>query len=403
MGMITDKIAIVGMGCTKFGELWDKSVDDLITEATFEACEDAGVELKDIEAAWLGTVFSGHTALSLSTPLKLQYIPVTRVENMCATGTEALRAAAYAVAAGACDVALAVGVEKLKDTGWTGVQPSNVVGRTTMGTTGTELELSPPALFAQLAMRYFHQYNLSTEQGKMLLAQIAVKNHHHGSLNPKAHFQNRLTVEQVMKAPIIAPPLGVLDCCGVSDGAAAAIVTRADMARRFRDDPIYIKSLAISVGPSRDPISRDYDFSHVEENARASKMAYAEAGITDPLSEISVAEVHDCFTIHEMTVYEDLGWSRRGRAMDDIEAGTFTLKGQLPVNTDGGLKCFGHPLGASGLRMQYEVYKQLQEKAGPRQVKDPRLGLTHNLGGSVWGGIACIGVTGNELSASIHK
>jgi acetyl-CoA C-acetyltransferase len=403
MGMITDKVAIVGMGCTKFGELWDKSVDDLITEATFEACEDAGVELKDIEAAWLGTVFSGHTALSLSYPLKLQYIPVTRVENMCATGTEALRGAAYAVAAGACNIALAVGVEKLKDTGWTGVQPSNVVGRTTMGTTGTELELSPPALFAQLALRYFHQYNLSTDQGKRLLAEIAVKNHHNGSLNPKAHYQNELSVEQVMKAPIVAPPLGVLDCCGVSDGAAAAIVTRADMAKSFRNDPIYIKSMAISVGPSRDPISQEYDFVHVEENARASAHAYAEAGITNPRVELSVAEVHDCFTIHEMTVYEDLGWSKRGRAREDVEAGTFTLKGELPVNTDGGLKCFGHPLGASGLRMQYEVYKQLQEKAGPRQVRNPRLGLTHNLGGSVWGGIACICVTGNELSASIRK
>jgi len=252
-------------------------------------------------------------------------------------------------------------------------------------------------LFAQLAMRYFHQYNLSTEQGKTLLAKIAVKNHHNGSLNPRAHYQNELTIEQVLKAPIVAPPLGVLDCCGVSDGAAAAIVTRADLAKKFRDDPIYIKSLAISVGPSRDPISQDYDFAHVEENVRASKVAYAEAGITDPLSEISMAEVHDCFTIHEMSIYEDLGWSKKGRAKDDIEAGTFTLKGELPVNTDGGLKCFGHPLGASGLRMQYEVYKQLQEKAGPRQVKDPRLGLTHNLGGTVWGGIACICITGNEI------
>jgi acetyl-CoA C-acetyltransferase len=150
------------------------------------------------------------------------------------------------------------------------------------------------------------------------------------------------------------------------------------------------------VGPSRDPISQDYDFSHVEENVRASKMAYAEAGITDPRAELSMAEVHDCFTIHEMSIYEDLGWSKKGKARDDIEAGTFKLKGELPVNTDGGLKCFGHPLGASGLRMQYEVYKQLQEKAGPRQVRNPRLGLTHNLGGTVWGGIACISITGNE-------
>jgi acetyl-CoA C-acetyltransferase len=397
MGTIKDKVAIIGMGCTKFGELWDKSVNDLIIDATFEACEDAGVELKEVEAAWLGTVFSGHTALSLSPPLKLQYIPVTRVENMCATGTEALRAAAYAVAAGACDIALAVGVEKLKDTGWTGVQPTNVVGRSTMGTTGTEMELSPPAMFSFLAQKYFDHYQLNPEEGKRLLAEIAVKNHHNGSLNPRAHFQNKLTVEQVLKAPIVAWPLGVLDCCGVSDGAAAAIVTRSDLARKFRDDPIYIKSLAVSTGARLDLMTQDYDFVHVEENVRASQRAYAEAGIKDPRSELSLAEVHDCFTVHEMVIYEDLGWSKRGRAKEDIENGTFTLKGELPVNTDGGLKCFGHPLGASGLRMQYEVYKQLQERSGPRQVRNPRLGLTHNLGGNIWGGVACVSITGNEI------
>jgi acetyl-CoA C-acetyltransferase len=397
MGSIKDKVAIIGMGCTKFGELWEKSVDDLITDAAYEACEDAGVDLKDIEAAWLGTVFSGQTALSLSSPLKLQYIPVTRVENMCATGTEALRGAAYAVAAGACDMALAVGVEKLKDTGWTGVQPSNVIGRTAMGTAGTELEISPPAMFALLASGYFHKHGLDPEYGKRLLAQIAVKNHHNGSMNPKAHFQNEITLEQVLKSPIVAAPLGVLDCCGVSDGAAAAIVVRADMAKSFRKDPVYIKTMAISAGPGRDPMVQHYDFAHVEENVRAARRAYEEAGIKNPRAELSMAEVHDCFTIHELSVYEDLGWSRKGGAGEDIDAGTFQIKGDLPVNTDGGLKCFGHPLGASGLRMQYEVYKQLQEKAGPRQVKNPRLGLTHNLGGTIWGGVACICITGNEL------
>jgi acetyl-CoA C-acetyltransferase len=397
MGTIKDKVAVIGMGCTKFGELWEKSVDDLITDAAYEACEDAGVEPKDIDAAWLGTVFSGQTALSLSSPLKLQYIPVTRVENMCATGTEALRGAAYAVAAGACDIALALGVEKLKDTGWTGVQPANVIGRTAMGTAGTELEISPPAMFALLASGYFHKHGLDSEYGKKLLAQIAVKNHHNGSMNPKAHFQNEITLEQVIKSPIVAAPLGVLDCCGVSDGAAAAIVTRADMAKSFRKDPIYIKTMAISAGPGRDPIVQHYDFAHVEENVRAARRAYEEAGIKSPRAELSVAEVHDCFTIHELSVYEDLGWSRIGGAKEDIEAGTFQLKGELPVNTDGGLKCFGHPLGASGLRMQYEVYKQLQEKAGPRQVKNPRLGLTHNLGGTIWGGVACICITGNDI------
>jgi acetyl-CoA C-acetyltransferase len=266
-----------------------------------------------------------------------------------------------------------------------------------MGTTGTEMELSPPAMFSLLAMRYFHQYQLDPEEGKKLLAEIAVKNHRHGSLNPRAHFQNELTVEQVLKAPIVAWPLGVLDCCGVSDGAAAAIVTRSDLARKFRDDPIYIKSLAVSVGSRLDLMTQDYDFVHVEENVRAAQMAYDEAGIKNPRSELSLAEVHDCFTVHEMVIYEDLGWSKRGRAKEDIESGTFTLKGELPVNTDGGLKCFGHPLGASGLRMQYEVYKQLQERGGPRQVKNPRLGLTHNLGGNIWGGVACVSITGNEI------
>jgi len=199
----------------------------------------------------------------------------------------------------------------------------------------------------------------------------------------------------VLNAPIVAWPLSMLDCCGVSDGAAAAIVTRTDLAKNFRADPIYIKSLTNVVGPYRDLITGGYDFAHVEENVRASKVAYAEAGIKNPRGELSVAEVHDCFTIHEMVIYEDLGWTRSVR--EDIEAGTFTLKGELPVNTDGGLKCFGHPLGASGLRMQYEVYKQLQGKGGSRQVKNPRLGLTHNLGGQLWGGIACISITGNSL------
>jgi len=398
MGSIKDKVAIIGMGCTKFGEIWDKSVDDMIIDATYEALEDAGIELKDVQAAWLGTVFSGHTAISLSHPLKLQYIPVTRVENMCATGTEAIRGAAYAVAAGVCDIALAVGVEKLKDTGWTGVQPTNVVGTSTMGTTATELEYSPPAMFALLAQRYFHNHKIDNNEGKRLMAEIAVKNHHNGSLNPKAHYQNELTVEQVMNAPIIAWPLGVYDCCGVSDGSAAAVVTRADLARNFRDDPIYIKSMSMSIGPGEGLMKQDYDFAHIEENVRGAMMAYAEAGIKNPRQELSIAEVHDCFTIHEMTLYEDMGWSPRGKAKDDIEAGTFTLDGELPVNTDGGLKCFGHPLGASGLRMIYEVYKQLQGKAEKRQVKDPKLGLTHNLGGKIGGGAICsVSILGNYI------
>ena len=397
MESIRDKVAIVGMGCTRFGERWDMGVEDLLVEAAYEAFEDAGIGPKDIQAAWLGTVFSGMTALTMS-PLELQYIPMTRVENMCATGTEALRAASYAVAAGIYDVVLAIGVEKLKDSGQTGVKGPAIIGDNPDGTASIGSSYSAPASFAYLGTRYFHQYHLDPDEGKRLLAEIAVKNHYNGSLNPKAHFHNRLTVEQVMKAPIVAWPLGLFDCCGVSDGAAAAIVTRADMARNFRSDPIYVKGLAITVGARQGTMRQDYDYVHIEENVIAAKKVYEEAGIGNPRKEISIAEVHDCFTCHELILYEDLGFSPRGRAKEDIDAGTFALTGELPVNTDGGLKCFGHPLGASGLRMMYEVYKQLQGKAGPRQVTNPRFGLTHNLGGNAGNGIASCVVVGNEKS-----
>jgi len=395
MESIKDKVAIVGMGCTKFGERWDKGVEDLIVEAAYEAFEDAGIEPKDIQAAWIGTVFSGISAITLS-PLQLQYIPMTRVENMCATGSEALRAASYAVAAGVVDIALAVGVEKLKDSSATGLKGPSIVGDNQDASSGIGPGYSAPASFAYLATRYFHDYNIKPEEGKRLLAQIAVKNHHNGSLNPKAHFQNELTIDQVMNAPIIAWPLGLYDCCGVSDGAAVAVVTRADMAKKFRPDPIYVKAMQITVGARQGAMRQDYDFVHIEENIIGSRQAYAAAGVKDPRKEISIAEVHDCFSIHEMIVYEDLGFSKRGRAREDIEVGAFTLEGKLPVNTDGGLKCFGHPLGASGLRMMYEVYKQLQGKAGPRQVKNPRLGLTHNLGGNAGTGVCSCNIVGNE-------
>jgi len=394
MESIKDKVAIVGMGCTRFGERWDMGVEDLLVEAAYEAFDDAGIQSGDVQAAWLGTVFSGITALTMS-PLGLQYIPMTRVENMCATGSEALRGAAYAVAAGACDIALAIGVEKLKDSGLTGVKGPAIVGDNADGSSGVGSGFSAPASFAYLGTRYFHHYGVDPDHGKRLLAKIAVKNHHNGNLNPKAHFHKELTVEQVVNAPIVAWPLGLYDCCGVSDGAAAAIVVRADMAKQFRKDPIYVKGLAISVGARQGVMLQDYDYVHVEENVRASKMAYEQAGIKDPRKELSLAEVHDCFTTNELILYEDLGFSPRGKAGEDIEAGTFELDGSLPVNTDGGLKCFGHPLGASGLRMMYEIYKQLQGRADKRQVKNPRLGLAHNLGGNAGMGIASCVVLGN--------
>ena len=393
MDSIKDKVAIVGMGCVKFGENWNQSLEDMIVDAAYEAYADAGIGVEDIQAAWWGTAFAGETGQILATPLKLKYIPVTHVENACATGSEAIRGACYAVAAGIYDVVLAVGAEKLKDTGFSGLPQTRPIATWSYRLTTQ----TPAAIFAMMATGYFAKYGLSLEEGRKLLGQIAVKNHHNGSLSPKAHFQKEITLEQAINAPMIAYPLGLFDCCGVSDGAAAAIICRADMAKKFRPDPIYIKSLQICQGPREGWLSQSYDFAHVEETYRGGIAAYKEAGIKNPREEISIAEVHDCFSITELTIMEDLQFSQRGRVRDDVEAGTFGLQGKLPVNTDGGLKCFGHPIGATGLRMMYEVYKQLQGKAGARQVKNPRIGLTHNQGGEPGAATVSLIIAGNEL------
>ena len=374
---IRDKVAIVGMGCTKFGENWQKNAEDMMVEACYEAFEDAGIGPKDIQAAWLATMWSGRSGTMLSRALRTNYIPVTRVENLCCSGTDAFRNACYAVAAGIYDIVLAVGTEKLKDTGWSGI-PSPPTDYDWMP---INPPVGPAADFAQLAIGYMKTYDTSYEVLKAALSKTAVKNHYNGSLNPKAHFQRKITFEQAQNAPMIAWPLGLYDCCGVSDGAAAAIICCADMAKSFRDDYILVKGLNIACGLEQSQALQDWDYAHVPENVAAAQGAYEEAGIKNPREEVDMAEVHDCFTITELVIMEDLGFSPRGKVIEDVNSGFFELDGGLSVNTDGGLKCFGHPIGASGLRMIYEVYKQLQGKAGPRQLKNIDIGLTHNLGG----------------------
>ena len=392
MESIKDRVAIVGMGCTKFGELWDKSEEDLVVEAAYEAYEDAGVEPKDIQAAWLGNVRTAMRGSALAIPLKLEYIPISRVENQCCSGTDAFRNACYAVAAGIYDLVLVVGFEKLKDAG-----PERLRARYQYPDLFPQVPLGLPAQeFALKATRYFHDYGLSYEKGKRMLSRIAVKNHHNGTMSPKAHFRREITIEQAMKAPMIAYPLGLFDACGVSDGAAAAIVTRSDLARRFRDDYVLVKGIGMSSGAKQTQLRDDEDLVHFEENVRAAKMAYEDAGISDPLKEIDLAELHDCFTITEAITYEDLGFCPRGKAREYLEEGVFELDGELAVNPDGGLKCFGHPLGASGIRMIYEIYKQMQYKAGPRQRKNPRLGLTHNLGGTTGAYTVSVAIFGQK-------
>ena len=371
---IKDRVAVIGMGCSRFGERWDAGTSDLMVEAAYEAYEDAGIDPKDIQAAWLGTVGSFRTGQPLAQALKLDYLPITRVENACATATDAFRNACYAVAAGIYDIVLALGVEKLKDSGFSGLASYEAPG------SDVAPPVPPPSQFALAATRYFHHYGIPYEEGKRVLAQIASKNHHNGTMNRKAHFQREVSVDQIMSAPMIAWPLGLYDCCGVSDGSAAAIITTPEIAKSFRQDYIMVKGLGLAVG-AFGMLREDWDFTSFPENVRAGQAAYNEAGITNPRQEIDLASVHDCFTITELIIMEDLGFSPQGRAREDVEAGAFTLEGDLPVNTDGGLKCFGHPIGASGIRMIYEVYKQLQGKAGDRQLQKADLGLTHNLGG----------------------
>lgn len=305
---IRNKVAIIGMGCTQFGELWDKGAEDLMIDAFMETIEDAGIEKKDIQAAWLSTCFDevsvGKTAVSLALALKLPFLPVTRVENFCASGSEALRAACYAVASGAYDITLALGMEKLKDIGFGGLPELGLV----LGTKNRFIfpNWTAPGAFAMMATRYFARYDLSPEDGKKTLAKISAKSHHNGALNPKAHLRREVSTEEVMKAPIVAWPLGLYDCCGVSDGAAAAIVTRADMAKSFRADPVYIKALQVAISSGEELMYTDYDYTHVEATYRAGAKAYEEGGIKNPREEISMMETHDCFSITELTEYEDL-------------------------------------------------------------------------------------------------
>jgi acetyl-CoA C-acetyltransferase len=371
---IKDRVAIVGMGCTPFGEHWDKGPDDLLIDAAYEAYASAGIDPDDVDAYWLGTM-GQMSGLTLSVPLKLPYKPVTHVENFCATGSEALRQACYAVASGAYDVAMAIGVEKLKDSGYSGLV---VAAPPSDGTLGN---MSAPASFSLLAPAYFKKYGLDPDKGKDVLTRIAWKNHKNGAKNPKAQFRKEVPLDVIKASPKVADPLGIMDCSGVSDGSAAAIVVRAEDAKKYTPHPIYIKALAFVAGPGEGPMSQDYDFTTFREVVASAKDAYRQAGVTDPRREISMAEVHDCFTPTELVLYEDLGFSERGTAWQDVLNGFFDLEGELPVNPDGGLKSFGHPIGASGLRMMYEMWLQLRGEAGPRQIDDPRLGLTHNLGG----------------------
>ncbi|HEV3131274.1 MAG TPA: acetyl-CoA acetyltransferase [Acidimicrobiales bacterium] len=393
---IRDRVAIVGMGCTPFGELWDKSADDLLTDATVACVDSAGIALEDVDAFWLGTLGSGQSGLTLSKPLKIDYKPVTRVENFCATGSEAFRNACYAVASGAYDLAMAVGVEKLKDSGYSGLTGIRQVGD------GTNAGLSSPAAFSFLVPAYAHKYGVDIDELKSVMTRIAFKNHQNGAVNPRAQFRKEVSMEKIASSPLVAGQLGVFDCSGVSDGAAAVVVCRTEDAARYTDSPLYVKGLSFVAGPAAGVIDPNYDYTSFEEVVRSAADAYQQAGVTDPRTQLAMAEVHDCFTPTELVLMEDLGFAERGTAWKEVLAGTFDRDGELPVNPDGGLKSFGHPIGASGLRMLFECWLQLRRQAPPeRQIASVTesgrtLGLTHNLGGGPGECVSFVGVVGSE-------
>ena len=387
---ICDKVAIVGMGCTSFGDLFDRSGEDLLSEAATSAVDAAGITTEDVDSFFFGTVVSGISGLSLSRALGTGYVPVSRNENLCATASDALRQAVFAVASGACDVAMAIGMEKLKDYSFPGLPNSQVPSD------GTQSWLSSPAAFSFLVPAYARRHRVAEEKVKDAIARIAWKNHHNGSLNPRAAFRREVPIEAICSSPAVAGRLGVFDCSGLSDGAAAAIVVPADEAHRYTRQPVFVKAISLITSPGNGVAASDHDYSTFPEVVRCADEAYEQAGIRDPRADLALAEVHDCFTPTELVLMEDLGFSDPGRAWLDVLDGCFDLEGELPVNTDGGLKSFGHPIGASGLRMVFETWLQLRGEAGDRQVSNGRSrALAQNLGGEPGSVVCAITIVGS--------
>ena len=392
---IKDQVAIVGMGCTNFGEHWDKSLDDLIIEASEKATKSAGLETDLIDAYWFGTSQSAASGIALATPLRLSGKPVTRVENYCATGSESLRQACYAVASGAYDSAMALGAEKVKDSGYQGLNAFPIP------TDGTNRTLTAAAMFSLILPAYAKRYGVDEDELRYAIARIAQKNHFNGSRNELAQFRREISAEKICEMPSIAGRLSVMDCAGVADGAAAAIVVRAEDAHKYTDKPLYVKALSVVAGDSSGLVDPDFDFTTLPECAAAAEDAYTQAGIKNPRKELAMAEVHDCFTPTEMILMEDLGFCEKGRAWQEVLNGFFDIDGEMPVNTDGGLKAFGHPVGASGLRMFYETWLQLRGEAPPDRsisLEQSQQALVHNLGGYPGEMVSFVGIVGTEAS-----
>ena len=373
-------VAVIGVGCTTFGEKWDTSFRDLFVEAGALALEDAGVSGEQIGAMYVGNMSAGrfieqeHIGALIAdyAGLASTHIPSTRVEAACASGGLSFRQAFISVASGLEDIVVAAGVEKMTDVA-SGASVDALAGaadREWEGFVGATF----PGLYAMIAHEYMSRYPLTREQ----LAQVAVKNHYNGARNPIAQFQQEISLETVLKSTLVADPLRLFDCSPITDGAAAVVLAPLDLARKFTDTPVRV--LASAQASDTIALHDRRDISTLDATVAAGRRAFAMAGITP--KEIDLVEVHDCFTIAEICAIEDLGFCRKGEAGRLTEEGVTALDGDLPVNTSGGLKACGHPVGATGIKQVCEVVMQLRGQAGKRQVDGARIGMTHNVGGT---------------------
>jgi len=379
-------VSIIGVGCTKFGERWDVSLRDMIAEAGVMAIEDAEIAGEQIDALFVGNMSGGRfveqehigALIADCAGLSRLHIPSTRVEAACASGGLALRQAILAVASGYNDVVIAAGVEKMTDVS------SGTAADALAAAADREWECffgaTFPALYAMMAKLHMRRYGTTHDQ----MAQVAAKNHHHACMNPIAQYHMEVSIEDVNTSPMVADPLHVLDCSPISDGAAAVVLAPTEMAKRFADTPIRI----VGSGQASDTLALHdrRDLTTLDATVHAGRAAFAQAGI-EP-RQVDVAEVHDCFTIAEILAIEDLGFVEKGQGGRATEEGFTALGGSLPVNTSGGLKACGHPVGATGIKQAYEIALQLRGEAGRRQVDDAEIGLAHNVGGS--GGTALV-------------
>lgn len=385
-------VAIIGVGCTEFGELWDKSFRELFVEAGVSAIEDANVQGGKIDALYVGNMSGGrfieqeHLGALIAdySGLASLHIPSTRVEAACASGGLALRQGIIAVASGYHDIVVAGGAEKMTDVGveTTTDALAAAADREWEGIMGATF----PGLYAMIAKLHMHKYGTKQEQ----LAAVAVKNHHNGTMNPKAQFQNEISIDTVINSLMVADPLRVFDCSPITDGASAVVIAPADIAKKYTDTPVYVKASAQASGTIS--LHDRPDITTLDATVAAANWAYKMAKLKP--ADISFAEVHDCFTIAEICAIEDLGFVKKGEGGPATESGMTALGGKIPINPSGGLKACGHPVGATGVKQAVEITLQLRGEAGKRQIDGPEIGLTHNVGGS--GGTAVVHIFGRE-------